>query len=103
MVCQRLVYLQSKGYNVHGVDVNTRIIDSINNRNIRTYELNLEVLVESVMDSGMLKVSCKPIQADIFIIAVPTPFKENHTPDLSFIESATKAILLSRTWKFGHS
>ena len=46
-----------------------------------------------VIKNGYLKASTNPVQADVYLIAVPTPFKENHVPDLSYVESAVKNLI----------
>ena len=77
---------------VLGIDVNEDIVRIINNGGIHIVEPELDVAVSSAVKKGFLKASLVPESADAFIIAVPTPFKGNHEPDLSFIYSATKAI-----------
>ena len=84
--------LGTKGYNVVGVDVSQKVVDTINRGEIHIVEPDLDLLVKSAVNSGRLKASTEPVPADVFIIAVPTPFKENHKPDLSYVESATRAI-----------
>lgn len=84
--------LASKGYQVLGVDVRQDVIDIINAGEIHIVEPGLEQLVNSAVSSGNLKASLTPEPAGVFILAVPTPFKENHLPDLSYIESAAKSI-----------
>lgn len=84
--------LATKGFMVHGVDVNQNLIKMIQQGQISIQEPDLDILVKSAVHSGNLQVSTEPNPADIFIIAVPTPFKENHQPDCSFIESAVKSI-----------
>jgi UDP-N-acetyl-D-mannosaminuronic acid dehydrogenase len=84
--------LASRSLKVVGLDVNQRTVDIINQGKIHIVEPELDVLVQSVVQSGYLKATTKPEKADVFIIAVPTPFKDNHTPDLSFIESSVKGI-----------
>ena len=85
--------LGTKGYVVVGVDVSQDVVDTINRGEIHIVEPDLDLLVKSAVNSGKLKASTLPSPADIFIIAVPTPFKENHQPDLSYVEAATRAIL----------
>ncbi len=85
--------LGTKGYDVVGVDVSQDVVDTINRGEIHIVEPDLDLLVKSAVNSGKLKASTTPSPADIFIIAVPTPFKENHKPDLSYVESATRAIV----------
>ncbi len=84
--------LASHQIKVIGVDVNPEVIKTINQGKIHIIESGLESMVQSAVQKGFLRAAKKPEKADVFIIAVPTPFKVNHEPDLSFIESATRAI-----------
>lgn len=84
--------IATKGFQVYGVDINKQIVDTINQGEIHIYEPDLDILVKAAVQSGKLVASTEANEADIFIIAVPTPFKEDHNPDLSYIESATMAI-----------
>jgi UDP-N-acetyl-D-mannosaminuronic acid dehydrogenase len=84
--------LGTKGYKVTGVDVSPKIVDTINEGKIHIVEPDLDLLVKSAVNSGNLKASLEPVEADIFIIAVPTPFKDNYQPNLDYVERATKAI-----------
>jgi len=85
-------FLGTKGYQVTGVDVSPSVVDTINQGKIHIVEPDLDILVKSAVNSGQLKASLEPVAADIFIIAVPTPFKDDHQPDLSYVETATKMI-----------
>lgn len=81
------------GVRVFGVDVNQTAIDTINRGEIHIIEPDLDVAVRSAVSSGLLSASTLPSPADVFLIAVPTPFKGNdHEPDLSYIEQASRAI-----------
>ena len=84
--------LAYKGVNVIGVDTNQDAVDIINKGQIHIVEPELDILVRTAVNKGLLKAVTKPEKADIFIIAVPTPFKDKNKPDLSFIESASNAI-----------
>lgn len=84
--------LATKGYKVHGVDVSPKVVETINRGNIHIVEPGLDILVKSAVQSGNLKAGLEPIESDVFIIAVPTPFKEGKRPDLSYVESATRVI-----------
>lgn len=86
--------LATKGYKVTGVDISSKVVDTINEGKIHIVEPDLDILVKSAVNSGNLTASLTPVQADVFIIAVPTPFKEGKKPDLSYIQAATKAISL---------
>lgn len=82
----------SRKKKVIGVDVNKHAVDTINQGKIHIVEPELDVLVQKAVADGWLRATTKPEAADAFLIAVPTPFKDGHQPDLSYIESAAKAI-----------
>lgn len=78
---------------VTGVDINESIIKTINQGKIHIVEPELDGLVKSVVEKKLLTASVVPVKADVFVIAVPTPFKGNHEPDISFVEKATLSII----------
>jgi UDP-N-acetyl-D-mannosaminuronic acid dehydrogenase len=85
--------LANKGYEVYGVDVVQSVVDIINQGKIHIIEPELDVFVKSAVKSGNLKAGLKPVESDVFVIAVPTPFSEGYVPDLKYVISATKAIV----------
>lgn len=84
--------LGTKGYEVLGIDVSDNVVDTINRGEIHIVEPDLDLLVKSAVNSGNLKAAKEPAEADVFIIAVPTPFKEGYKPDLTYVETATRNI-----------
>lgn len=84
--------MAAKGYTVTGVDISPEVVETINNGRIHITEPDLDLFVKAAVQSGKLKAALKPEKADVFIIAVPTPFKKNHQPDMSYVEAATKSI-----------
>jgi UDP-N-acetyl-D-mannosaminuronic acid dehydrogenase len=84
--------LASRKIDVVGVDVNQYAVDTINRGDIHIVEPELDILVRSSVKTGHLRATLQPERAEAFIVAVPTPFKSNHEPDLTYIESAAKAI-----------
>ena len=84
--------LATKGHQVLGVDVNPTAVETINKGQIHILEPGLDILVKSAVLSGNLRAALQPTEADVFILAVPTPFKEDHKPDISCIETATHTI-----------
>ena len=79
---------------VHGVDISQSVVDTINAGKIHIVEPDLDQAVANAVASGYLKASTKPIAANTYLIVVPTPFKGgSHEPDISYIQSATEAIL----------
>jgi UDP-N-acetyl-D-mannosaminuronic acid dehydrogenase len=77
---------------VVGIDISQKTIDTINRGEIHIIEPDLDLVVHAAVTQGYLRAAIQPEPADAFLIAVPTPFKGDHQPDISFVESATKAI-----------
>ena len=84
--------LANRGYEVYGVDVVQSTVDTINRGEIHIVEPELDTFVKGAVNSGKLKADLKPVAADIFIIAVPTPFHEGFVPNIDYVVSATKSI-----------
>jgi UDP-N-acetyl-D-mannosaminuronic acid dehydrogenase len=85
----------TRGKQVYGLDVSEHVVNTINRGEIHIVEPDLDVLVQAAVGSGHLKAGLKPVPADVFIIAVPTPFhkgKGRPIPDLGFVESASRSI-----------
>ena len=80
------------GIKVTGVDVNQHAVDMINQGKVHIVEPDLDALVKGVVEKGMLSAQTTPVEADAYIVAVPTPFKDDHEPDLKYIEVASKAL-----------
>lgn len=76
-----------------GVDVNEKVIDSINHCHIDTIEPGLDVLVSSAVESVSLQAKLEPEEADAFITCVPTPLTNDHKADLSYVRKAAKSIV----------
>ena len=84
--------LANRGYQVWGVDVSEQVVDTINKGDIHIVEPDLDTFVHSAVHSGHLKASVAPQSADIFILAVPTPFKDGYVPNVEYVLDATRAI-----------
>ena len=92
--------LANRGYQVHGVDVNQNVIDTINRGEIHIVEPELDTFVQSAVQSGSLTVNIDPAESDIFMIAVPTPFHADKLnkvtnspiPNVDYIVDAIKKI-----------
>ena len=82
----------SRKKQVIGVDVNQNAVDIINRGQIHIVEPDLDMVVHAAVTEGYLRATTRPEPADAFLIAVPTPFKGDHEPDLTYIESASKSI-----------
>ena len=85
--------IASRGLNVIGLDIREEVVETINKGKIHIVEPDLDGLVHHVVKEGYLKASISPEEADVYLIAVPTPFKENHVPDLSYVSSAVRKII----------
>ena len=83
----------SKGIQVVGVDVNPQVVETINQGKIHIVEPDLDKVVKHVVEKAQLRAALKPEKADAFFIVVPTPFKQNHRADLSYVESATRMVI----------
>ncbi len=84
--------LANSGYNVLGVDIVHSVVDIINEGKIHIIEPGLEEFVNKAVLSGTLIANTEPDFADVFIIAVPTPFKDNKEPNIEYVVEATKSI-----------
>ena len=82
----------SAGKKVIGVDINQAAVDTINQGRIHIVEPDLDDVVKTAVSTGYLRATTKPEPADAFLIAVPTPFKGNHEPDVSYVEAAARSI-----------
>jgi len=78
---------------VHGVDLNKKVVETINAGKIHIVEPSLQEVVAKAVSKGFLKAATTPVEADVYLIVVPTPFKSKNEPDISFVEAATKSIL----------
>jgi UDP-N-acetyl-D-mannosaminuronic acid dehydrogenase len=85
--------IASKDIKVHGVDVNQDIVDTINMGNVHIIEPDLEGLVKYSVENKLFSANLEPIKADIFLIAVPTPFKDEHIPDISYVKTSIDMVI----------
>lgn len=77
---------------VVGVDVNQLAVNTINEGKIHIVEPELDIIVHAAVTEGFLRAVTKPEPADAFLIAVPTPFKGEHEPDLTYVRSAAESV-----------
>ena len=84
--------IASRGLQVTGVDVHQHVVDTINKGQIHIVEPDLDGLVHHVVHKSFLKATLTPETADVYLIAVPTPFKDNYVPDVSYVLAAVSKI-----------
>lgn len=78
---------------VLGVDINASVVETINQGKIHIVEPGLDTAVSEAVNQGYFKASLTAEIANVYLIVVPTPFKGDHEPDISFVQSATEKIL----------
>ena len=83
----------SKGIDVVGVDINPAVVETINQGKIHIVEPELDKVVKDVVEKKKLRATLQPEEADVFLIVVPTPFKQNHRADITYVRNATKAVI----------
>ncbi len=83
----------SNSIQVFGMDINAKVVETINKGQIHIVEPELETYVKNAVNDGFLSASTNVQPADVYLIVVPTPFKGNHEPDISFVEAATKNVI----------
>ncbi len=76
-----------------GVDINPSVVEQTNAGHLHIIEPGMEELLQEVVKTGKLHASTKPEVADAYFMVVPTPFKGNHEPDVSYVEAATRAVI----------
>lgn len=81
------------GIEVVGVDVNPAVVEMTNAGKLHFVEPGLETMLKEVVDNGSLRATSKPEQCDTYLIVVPTPFKRDHEPDISYVEAATRTLI----------
>jgi UDP-N-acetyl-D-mannosaminuronic acid dehydrogenase len=85
--------LATNDFEVVGVDVSSRVVDTVNSGNIHIEEPGLHTVVRAAIGSGNLRASLEPEPSDVFFLAVPTPMNEEKMADLSYVRSATESIV----------
>lgn len=81
------------GIQITGVDINPKVVEMTNEGHLHIIEPGIEEMLKETIDSGMLKALTTPEECDAYFMVVPTPFKENHEPDISYVEAATRAVI----------
>lgn len=87
------VMFSNHGHIVHGVDVNAKAVEKLQNKQLHIEEEGLQERLNVAIDSGNLTVSTTAQKADVFIIAVPSPIKPDKTADLEYVRTATASIV----------
>lgn len=81
------------GVDIIGVDINPKVVEQTNQGHLHIIEPGMEELLQEVIKEGKFKASTTPEVADAYFMVVPTPFKGDHEPDVSYVEAATRAVL----------
>lgn len=81
------------GIDVLGVDINPEVVKLTNKAILHFVEPGLSDYLKEVVENGSLRASVTPEESDAFFIVVPTPFKGNHEPDISYVEAATRSVI----------
>ena len=88
-----IIAANTPGIEVLGVDINPAIVAATNAARLHFIEPGLQQLLANVVEKGTLRASTKPEEADAYFIVVPTPFREGHQPDISYVEAATRSVV----------
>lgn len=81
------------GIEIIGVDINTKVVEQTNAGHLHIVEPGMEKLLQEVIKSGKFRATSEPEECDAYFIVVPTPFKGDHQPDISYVENATRMVL----------
>ena len=80
------------GVQIVGVDINPRVVELTNQGKLHIIEPGMEDLLREVVASGALHATTTPEVSDAYFMVVPTPFKGNHEPDVSYVDAATRSV-----------
>lgn len=81
------------GIQIHGVDINPKVVEKTNQGILHIIEPGMEDLLKEVIANGTFHAATTPEVSDAYFMVVPTPFKGDHQPDISYVEAATRAVL----------
>lgn len=87
------VMFANSGVRVHGVDINEKAVSMIANKQLHIEENGLQQRLDQAIDEGMFTVSTQPVDADVYIIAVPSPINADNTANLEYIRQATASVV----------
>lgn len=88
-----IIAAERGGVEVVGVDINPSIVEATNAGRLHFIEPGMEEMLRSAVTRGNLRASTSPESADAYFIVVPTPFKGDHLPDVSYVEAATRSVI----------
>lgn len=88
-----IIAAKEGGVEIVGVDINPSVVEQTNAGHLHIIEPGMEEMLQEVVKSGKLHASTKPEESDAYFMVVPTPFKGNHEPDVSYVEAATRAVI----------
>ena len=80
------------GARVLGIDVDQHVVDTVNSGAVHIEEVDLDGLVSGAVARGALRASTLLEPADVFVIAVPTPFDEQRAPNIGYVLQAATSI-----------
>lgn len=81
------------GIDVIGVDINPQVVEMTNQGKLHIVEPGLEDYLREVVGSNKLHASVQPETSEAYFIVVPTPFKGDHEPDITYVEAATRSVI----------
>ncbi len=88
-----IIAAKEGGVDIIGVDINSSVVEQTNAGHLHIIEPGMEEMLQDVVKSGRLHASVTPEVADAYFIVVPTPFKGDHKPDISYVEAATRSVI----------
>lgn len=88
-----IIAAKEGGVDIVGVDINPSVVEQTNAGHLHIIEPGMEKMLQDVVNEGKLHASTTPEVSDAYFMVVPTPFKGNHEPDVSYVEAATRAVI----------
>ena len=82
--------LASRGVEVIGVDINPQVVDAVDAGQPYFSAPDLDMLLRAATTLGKLRATSRPEPADAFVIAVPTPFNADRSPNLDSIDAHSR-------------
>ena len=88
-----IIAAKNGGIDVIGVDINPKVVDMTNAGKLHIVEPGIGDMLREVVNKGKLRAATTPEVSDAYFIVVPTPFKGDHQPDVSYVEAATRSVI----------